>query len=214
MIFLVLSGIVSAQESMLQKAYNCVGQFCETVKPIGRVVTAMPYVLEQYTDVRLIYNDPEITTFGAYQPASKDGQYIPGEQRATDWEPSITKKAAGSPVFVNEYKFIQQDKYSPENFNQLKEEITKFIRDEFQNIVTDNPYYQYLIDEARSSPMYLSGHSFGGLLTLKLATNADFLDKTQGLIQGFIAEAPETYSRLNWGDYDDTTLYTNELKYT
>ncbi len=88
-----------------------------------------------------------------------------------------------------------QTAFETKHFAQLINEIKKFLTESFASIKVNG--YEDLLHHAQTVPHFLMGGSFGGLLTLKCATDPNFLSATNGFLNGFIAQAPSTYQLVS-----------------
>lgn len=84
-----------------------------------------------------------------------------------------------------------QTNFNTAHFNLLKNEIKTFLIKSFSHIKANG--CKNILSKARTAPHFLMGTSFGGLLTLKCATDPAFLKATNKFLDGFIAQAPSTY---------------------
>ncbi len=84
-----------------------------------------------------------------------------------------------------------QTDFDTKHFDQLKNEIKTFLVESFASIKAKD--CKKLLCKAQTVPRFLMGASFGGLLTLKCATDLNFLSTTTGFLDGFIAQSPPTY---------------------
>ncbi|MCX7343608.1 MAG: hypothetical protein NT128_05655, partial [Proteobacteria bacterium] len=83
-----------------------------------------------------------------------------------------------------------QTAFETKHFDQLKNEIKTFLVESFAGIKAKD--CEKLLSKAQTVPRFLMGASFGGLLTLKCATDPNFLSTTTGFLDGFIAQSPPT----------------------
>ncbi len=84
-----------------------------------------------------------------------------------------------------------QTAFDTQHFDQLKNEIKTFLTESFASIKAKG--CEKLLYKAQTVPHFLMGTSFGGLLTLKCATDLNFLSTTASFLDGFIAQSPPTY---------------------